>query len=244
MSKGNLLSIKNRIKAVNSILSLSKSMEMISLHKFKKFKKLYDLSTEKKAELYKFMSNISIENDGNSVAILFGSDRSLCGSFNSSMYKFYMNNIRNETVIVGSELKKIFNKNGNSFIDYDLNSIVDKIIKKEISKIDIYYTKYNKGKTEAIVETVFPWKYEPNNISLDYNPYENILYILSIYLENIISCISNISNLSENYSRMVVMKGARKSCDDLILDLNRSYNKGRQSLITQEISEIIGGRIE
>ncbi len=49
------------------------------------------------------------------------------------------------------------------------------------------------------------------------------------------------SSASEHSSRMIAMKNATDSANDMIDDLTLTYNKGRQAAITQEISEIVGG---
>lgn len=45
---------------------------------------------------------------------------------------------------------------------------------------------------------------------------------------------------SEYSSRMIAMKNATDSADNLINDLTREYNKSRQQVITQQIAELIG----
>ncbi len=47
--------------------------------------------------------------------------------------------------------------------------------------------------------------------------------------------------VSEQVARMVAMKGATENAGDLIKSLSRQYNRARQSQITGEIMEIIGG---
>ncbi len=46
---------------------------------------------------------------------------------------------------------------------------------------------------------------------------------------------------SEQIARMVAMKSATENAGDIIKQLSRTYNRARQSKITQEIMEIIGG---
>lgn len=45
----------------------------------------------------------------------------------------------------------------------------------------------------------------------------------------------------EQAARMIAMKSATDNAGDLINDLQLAYNKARQSAITQELSEIVGG---
>ena len=47
--------------------------------------------------------------------------------------------------------------------------------------------------------------------------------------------------VSEHISRMVAMKNATENANDMIKDLSRTYNRARQSQITGEIREVIGG---
>jgi F-type H+-transporting ATPase subunit gamma len=47
--------------------------------------------------------------------------------------------------------------------------------------------------------------------------------------------------VSEQIARMVAMRGATENADDMIKVLTRQYNRARQTQITRELSEIIGG---
>jgi F-type H+-transporting ATPase subunit gamma len=47
--------------------------------------------------------------------------------------------------------------------------------------------------------------------------------------------------VSEQIARMVAMKGATEAADKMIKRLTTEYNRARQSQITGEIIEIIGG---
>ena len=49
------------------------------------------------------------------------------------------------------------------------------------------------------------------------------------------------SKASEHSARMVAMRNASDKAEEVTFDLTREYNKARQSAITSEMSEIIGG---
>jgi F-type H+-transporting ATPase subunit gamma len=51
----------------------------------------------------------------------------------------------------------------------------------------------------------------------------------------------NDSIVSEQVSRMVAMKAATDSAADMIKYLSRQYNRARQSQITSELADIVGG---
>ena len=47
--------------------------------------------------------------------------------------------------------------------------------------------------------------------------------------------------VSEQIARMVAMKGATENANEMVGSLSAQYNRARQSQITSEILEIIGG---
>ena len=49
------------------------------------------------------------------------------------------------------------------------------------------------------------------------------------------------SKVSEQSARMTAMDGATQNANDILHSLNLKYNRIRQGMITQEISEIVGG---
>ena len=47
--------------------------------------------------------------------------------------------------------------------------------------------------------------------------------------------------MSEQIARMVAMKSATENASDMIKRLSMTYNRARQSQITNEILEVLGG---
>ena len=52
------------------------------------------------------------------------------------------------------------------------------------------------------------------------------------------------SNASEHAARTLAMQVATDNADDLIEDLTKQYNKGRQQAITSELLDIVGGSMK
>ena len=52
------------------------------------------------------------------------------------------------------------------------------------------------------------------------------------------------SNTSEHAARMLAMQAATDNANELIQDLTKQYNKGRQQAITNELLDIIGGSMK
>ncbi len=76
--------------------------------------------------------------------------------------------------------------------------------------------------------------YEPSSEGLigEFIPQYVKLAIYDAFLQN---------QASEHAARMVAMDNATRNCDDMIDSLTLTYNKLRQSAITEELMDIIGG---
>jgi len=80
----------------------------------------------------------------------------------------------------------------------------------------------------------FEYKFEPNiKIVLE--------HLLQTFVQIMIYYIILESNASEHSARRMAMKNARDNAENILKELNLSYNKARQAAITQEISEIARG---
>lgn len=66
-------------------------------------------------------------------------------------------------------------------------------------------------------------------------------HLLLRYIESLVyqGVVENVA--CEQAARMVAMKAASDNAETLINELQLAYNKARQALITQELSEIVGG---
>jgi F-type H+-transporting ATPase subunit gamma len=79
----------------------------------------------------------------------------------------------------------------------------------------------------------------------DYDFYPSAQSILeellpASFMARLFKCFLD-SAVSEQVARMVAMKAASENAGGLIKDLSRRYNRARQSQITGEIMEILGG---
>lgn len=83
------------------------------------------------------------------------------------------------------------------------------------------------------------------NFSTDYKFEPNAKDVLDVLLPRLVEMqvYQTIleSDASEHSSRMIAMRNASDSANDIIKELQYSFNKARQASITQEISEIVGG---
>jgi F-type H+-transporting ATPase subunit gamma len=127
----------------------------------------------------------------------------------------------------------------------------------KLDRLDVAYTKFeNVAKQYAVVETLLPLgaiEGLPSGEGKDaaaagQSQYEFLPSAASILEEvvptsfkvKLFKCFLDAA-VSEQVARMIAMKAATKSAGDRIRQLSMQYNRARQSQITGEIMEIIGG---
>ena len=127
--------------------------------------------------------------------------------------------------------------------------MVDAYQTGELDKVYICYTRFvNTMKQEPVMEQLLPITGEslgtPSS-SWDYmyepSPASVIEELLKRYLETLVFQAVAENSASEQSARMVAMKAATDNAGTVIKELQLVYNKARQSAITKEISEIVGG---
>lgn len=129
---------------------------------------------------------------------------------------------------------------------------IDGFINGDVHRVDVAYTKFvSASRQTAVLETLLPIGSlggdddSDSGPSVDYeflpSP-EDILeeIVPAAFKARLFKCFLDAA-VSEQIARMVAMKGATENAGDMISDLSMQYNRARQSQITSELSEIIGG---
>ncbi len=133
------------------------------------------------------------------------------------------------------------------------NQYLNEFITRKIDRLDVAYTKFlNSSKQEPVVETLLPLaalegldgEQEGHGESIyEFLPSaESILreVVPTSFRVKLFKCFLDAA-VSEHIARMVAMKAATENADEMIRQLSMTYNRARQSQITGEIMEIIGG---
>ncbi len=143
----------------------------------------------------------------------------------------------------------------------EVSIIADRLMEEFISgrmdRLEVVYTKFiSISKQVAVAETLLPFS-QPTDASpaagaagggggnADYEFLPSAGSILeevvpASFRVKLFKCFLDAA-VSEQIARMVAMKSATENAGDIIKQLSRTYNRARQSKITQEIMEIIGG---
>jgi F-type H+-transporting ATPase subunit gamma len=137
------------------------------------------------------------------------------------------------------------------------NRYLDAYAQGQLDRVDVVYTKFfNASRQVPVVETLLPLSgliaaRETDSAAAPPQPARQYEFLPSgeSILEEVVPASFQVrlfqcfldAGVSEQISRMVAMKSATENATGMIRQLSRAYNRARQSQITKEISEIIGG---
>lgn len=245
---------------------LRKSREKLLINE-----QFYDSTVELMKNILDNYDDISIYTCSNKspkkLYIVFTSEAGLCGAFNGNVISKAVEIIKNDrdnsvTMVVGQKGKNYFNRlkfdTVAEYVDVPdiptskeagiiANHALELYKRGEVGEIHVIYTKFVSAvKMTVLVEKLLPIPfssgYMPNDVlNFEPNIEELLEEYISLYLKELIMyCMFN-SKASEHSSRMNAMDSSTKNANDLLNKLNLQFNRVRQSVITQEISEIVGG---
>ncbi|MBT5874436.1 MAG: ATP synthase F1 subunit gamma [Candidatus Latescibacteria bacterium] len=204
-----------------------------------------------------------------SVLVVVTADRGFCGSFNSNVIRRALEthsatDLPPSLICIGRKGAETLKRSKVNIIEGYLNvfqaleysdamDIADQLIGMytagEIDRVDVLYNEFKSaGQQNLVLEQLLPvvpetpkedpfftgYIYEPSQAVLlnDLLPQHFRFQIWRTLLE---------SNTAEEAARMLAMDNATRNAGDLIDELTLSANKLRQSTITSELMDIVGG---
>ena len=218
--------------------------------------------------LHPYLQSGSSEKKG---IIMVTSNRGLAGGYNSNIIKMVMNSgiSKEDAVIyaVGKKGRDALARRGYTIAaDYseamdepvfnDATSIGRRVLEDfaegRIGEIYLVYTEFKNTVTHIptwlkllpVVVTEEEEESEADKLTLmNYEPEaeEALDLIIPKYINSLIYGGLMQSFASENGARMQAMDSATTNAEEMISDLELSYNRARQGAITQELTEIIAG---
>ena len=201
--------------------------------------------------------------------LVITADRGLAGSFNTNIIKkteLAINKVGKENVhlfCIGKKGYEYFKKRNYKIINYyddlwlNLNynnaiklgiDISSEYSQETFGTLSIVYNYFkNAGSQEVILDTLLPLSFKKEEgVALNDTLYEpsKIKIVESLvpkYFNTQIWQFLLESFASEQAARMLSMENATENAKDMINELNLEFNKARQSAITTEMLEIVGG---
>jgi len=202
--------------------------------------------------------------------VVMTGDRGLCGGFNTNVSKeayafIEANRDKNERIIaVGLKGWEYFRRRNKSIIYRcaaaseatafaDAEVLGDRVAKMytsgEVDEVYMIYTHFESVLAHIpYIVRLLPFKAQNQNegggsVSMAYDPDASTFFshAVPMYLNISIFGAMMESAVCEQASRMTSMDSATRNASEIIDDLTLVYNRKRQSLITQEITEIVTG---
>ena len=198
--------------------------------------------------------------------IVIAGDRGLAGGYNSNIFKMAEKLSNGKEAIflpVGKKALEYLSHRGRELFSKDLPFTSDVGVSKAMSisgeickaffegsvgEVYLIYTKFVSMITQLpVYETLLPFEEPTEKESVSFapiieeEPEELLMKVVPEYLGGILYSAVAEALASESGARRSAMNAANKNAQEMIDTLMLKYNRARQALITQEITEIVSG---
>lgn len=267
----NAKQLKSRIRSVDSTMHITKAMELVASSKLRRATARMEAARPYFSAMTSAMSKLARADSVYSTArevkktcfVVVAGDRGLAGGYNSNIYKLLKSEAAGKDAVVipigkraadhvshrgYASPKKYLSVEGMTLADcVEAGFLIkDMYLGGEIDEAYIIYTKFNSMLSfEPTVKKILPLQKSENESSgyVLFEPStEDVLdTVIPEYISGIVCGAVRESFASELSARRAAMDNASKNAAEMIENLELKYNRARQSAITQEITEIIGG---
>jgi F-type H+-transporting ATPase subunit gamma len=275
-----LKEIRNKISSVKSTKRIMQAMKMIAtvkyaktqimLNSFRPYYKSYKdivsiVTSSLKDSPSRFLS--SDNTSTKDLLIIVSSDRGLCGSYNTSLfrmierYDFKSEKIDNlyvgkkgsdyfKTEGFGDSITSLTEKNYKNIAEEVSSQLLVPFLDKKVDNIYIAYNKFESAISQVpTISKILPIQLEEQD-SVEDNGGDILIEpgiesfveeVLPKFFNLTISSILLESVTSEHAARTAAMDNATRNADDILRDTTILFNKTRQAYITTELMDIVNG---
>ncbi len=194
--------------------------------------------------------------------IVIAGDRGLAGGYNSNIFRLAASLIKEGDAVlpIGKKALEHYRHRGYEIFDstyeyaddvsvgraFDISEAVTKAYEGgEFGVVVLIYTKFasmlSQVATSEELLPLTPEKTDSPNIIFEGDPAEMLSKIVPQYIGGLLTAAMAESLASESGARRTAMSSANKNATEMIDSLMLSYNRARQAVITQEITEIVSG---
>ena len=202
--------------------------------------------------------------DGRTLYIVIAGDRGLAGGYNSNIFKLAEHLSANKPSVflpIGKKALEYFKGRSKEIIDdsYEYSAgigvgdalnigskLTEWYLEGKFDRAVMIYTKFVSMLTQtAVYEDLLPLSIDkedaPSVAEFDGYIEESLGNIVSEYVGGIVYSALAESVASEHGARRSAMNSANKNAEEMIDTLMLKFNRARQAVITQEITEIVSG---
>lgn len=200
--------------------------------------------------------------------VVITSDRGLAGSFNTNVLKKAQKEIDDlgkenvDLICIGKKARDHFRSREYNIISEYLDfwnelsfdhaiqygkEIVDRFVSGEADHVQVVYNEFVSVATQTVIsEQLLPLEYDQEEQKAEDKIFEPskdeiVLNLIPRHLNVQVWKYLLESYASEQAARMLAMENATTNAQDMIRDLTLEFNKARQTAITMEILDIVGG---
>ena len=257
--------LRNRIKSIDSTLHLTKAMGLVASSKMRRALRNMNSMREYFASVENAVKILTRSPEcrkspfmqkretGRTRLVVIAGDRGLAGGYNSNVIKLAKQYPDAEIYPIG---KRACERYDMPFISSEnftysqasqmAKNFCEDFVKGEYDRLGIVTTHYvSMLSQEAQIRWILPLMKddEPSSGSVIFEPDEST--VLSMITEQYVSSaiLKEVreSYASENAARKNAMDSAGKNAQEMVDNLTVQYNRARQGVITQEITEIVAG---
>ena len=162
----------------------------------------------------------------------------------------------------GYELNLDFVASGDSLVYEDIASLgqylIDSFLAGSFSSVELLYMRYHSasrqtmecvtwlpvaGAPAVIAQDASELEPLPDDLIIEPSKEEVVEKLLPLAMRTDMYATLLSSNASENACRMIAMQTASDNAEDLLSQLRLTYNKQRQQVITEELTDISNGKL-
>ena len=254
MPENNQFDIKKRITAARQTRKITRTMQLIASSRLQRGKtQLAHCQEWKKhmGEAVRCLSDSCFEPleqaraDSKIGYIVFGGSKGLSGSYSPTLLQYAKPKVKGHIIIAAGSAAEAFFSDAHSYLgdeapsaDY-AKSITDIALRiyesKEVRAVYMIYTQGSQHVTEQLLP--LPRPEDEQSISMITEPSARVLrpVLYKEYAQLLVHEAHLRAFVAEQIARVTAMDSATRNADKIIENLQTTYNRIRQSSITQEI---------
>ena len=208
-----------------------------------------------------FETDWFLPREGKTLLVVIAGDRGLAGGYNANVFRL-AESLKDEDTVwlpVGKKAIEYYKHRKREIVSDEFEYVSDQGVGSalrlgeiiasgyksgEYGKIKLVYTEFVSMMTQrAVSKDIFPLIPGESTVSMeaDCAPVDMLDKIIPMYAGGVIYSAICESLASESGARRAAMNSANKNAGEMIDTLMLSYNRARQAVITQEITEIVSG---
>jgi len=257
--------IKRKIKTILNIQQMCRAMKTVSLVKLQKAETKLAVVRPYSEKMAKSFSRLAgffgtgfFAEDAGETTVVITSDKGLCGGYNASVIRRAVKETEGKDVVaLGRKGERFLRRMKRNITDSVTNlgseptfsqispvadRLTEKLREQKTSTINAVHAHFISGtRSEVIKEEIFPIMDEAGgNIIIEPDPNTVAEVLLQRHVRAALYAAVLESSASEHGARVAAMSAATENADKMIDELTMDYNRARQSMITKELSEIVG----